>query len=200
MVPDVHPGIGSSVSLSRVLIGAGEQRWDGWIATQKEELDLLDGATFELFFQGSYADAFVSEHTWEHLTIDEGIDAAKLCYRFLRPGGLLRVAVPDGRFPDEEYQRNVQVGGPGPPDHPASDHRVVYLAETLSDVLFQAGFQVNLLEWWDAAGQFQIRAWSTDDGPIYRSSLLDHRNQAFRDRTGPPGFTSIIVDAIRPEN
>jgi predicted SAM-dependent methyltransferase len=200
MVPDVHPAIGSNVSPSRVIIGAGEQRWDGWIATQQAELDLLDSGTFERFFQGLHADVFVCEHTWEHLTIDEGVDAAKLCYRFLRPGGLLRVAVPDGRFPDDGYQRTVQVGGPGPADHPAADHRVVYVAETLRDVFLQAGFQVELLEWWDAAGQFQTRAWSTDDGPIYRSSLLDHRNQAFRDRTGPPGFTSIILDGRRPES
>ena len=30
----------------RVMIGAGEQRWDGWMATQQEELDLLNPETF----------------------------------------------------------------------------------------------------------------------------------------------------------
>lgn len=40
-----------------------------------------------------------------------------------------------------------------------------------------------------------------DDDPIYRSSLRDHRNEAFRNGVGPPGFTSLILDAVkRPES
>jgi predicted SAM-dependent methyltransferase len=180
-----------------VIIGAGEQRWDGWIATEKKELDLLDPTTFERFFAGRQASAFVCEHTWEHLHADEAAQAAKTCFSFLVPGGRLRVAVPDGHFPDEGYQRTVQVGGPGPTDHPAAGHRVLYVAETLKPVFVCAGFAVEPLEWWDSDGVFHTNAWSVSDGPIYRSSLLDHRNESFRAGEGPPGFTSLILDAIR---
>jgi predicted SAM-dependent methyltransferase len=45
-----------------VIIGAGEQRWDGWIATQQDELNLLDSTTFERFFAGRRADALLCEH------------------------------------------------------------------------------------------------------------------------------------------
>jgi hypothetical protein len=57
-------------------------------------------------------------HVWEHLTYDEGIQAAKICCEYLKPGGYIRCAVPDALFPNEEYQNIVKIGGPGPKDHP----------------------------------------------------------------------------------
>ncbi len=182
----------------RVVIGAGDQKWAGWVATQQTELDLLQPETFDRFFNGVKADALLCEHTWEHLTIEEGVRAARTCFDHLVDGGRLRVAVPDGRFPDFEYQRTVQIGGPGPSDHPAAGHRVVYVAETLSEVFATAGFDVSLLEWWDLDETFHVEPWSVADGPIYRSSVLDHRNEKYRNATGAPGFTSIILDAVRP--
>jgi predicted SAM-dependent methyltransferase len=183
----------------RVIIGAGAQQWDGWVATQQHELDLLVPETFHRFFNGKKASALLCEHTWEHLTIDEGIRAARTCFEHLVEGGRLRVAVPDGRFPDQEYQRNVQVGGPGPPDHQAAGHQVVFVAETLADVFTTVGFEVTLLEWWDRDGVFHVENWQIDDGPIYRSSLIDHRNEGYRNGTAAPGFTSLIIDAVRPQ-
>lgn len=182
----------------RVIIGAGDQRWDGWIATQQTDLDLLEPETFNKFFGAERASVLLCEHTWEHLSIEEGIAAARTCFNFLVPGGRLRVAVPDGRFPNAEYQRTVQVGGPGPSDHPAAGHRVVFQAETFSAVFEAVGFSVTFLEWWDNSGNFNTVDWRIEDGPIYRSSLMDHRNEAYRNAQGPPGFTSLILDAIRP--
>ena len=180
-----------------MIIGAGEQRWDGWIPTQQDELDLLQPETFKKFFGNECADAFLCEHTWEHLTIEEGVRAAETCWRFLKPGGRLRVAVPDGRFPDAEYQRTVQVGGPGPADHPAAGHRVVYVAEVLVAVFEGAGFSVTLLEWWDTSGTFHTTRWRIEDGPIYRSCLMDHRNESYRKGLGQLGTSSLILDAVR---
>jgi predicted SAM-dependent methyltransferase len=180
----------------RVIIGAGDQRWPGWVATQREQLDLLDETSFERFFGARRADAFLCEHTWEHLTIDEGVEAARICRSFLMVGGRLRVAVPDGRFPHDEYQSTVQVGGPGPIDHPAADHKVVYTSDTLAEVFRRAGFKVELLEWWDHVGRFHVREWDPADGPVYRSSLLDHRNEDYRTGRGRPGFTSLMLDAF----
>ncbi len=51
----------------QIIIGAGEQRYDGWIATQQEDLDLLDPQSWESKFNGRFADAFLCEHVWEHL-------------------------------------------------------------------------------------------------------------------------------------
>lgn len=94
----------------RIIIGAGEQNWQGWIATQKEQLNLLSPEDWEISFHSRLADAFLCEHVWEHLTELEGRAAAKLCYKYLKPGGYLRCAVPDANFPDPEYQKRAQVG------------------------------------------------------------------------------------------
>ncbi|AWN24554.1 hypothetical protein DKM44_07805 [Deinococcus irradiatisoli] len=177
----------------KVILGAGTQRWPGWIPTQREDLDLLSRRGFEVWFGERHADAFLCEHVWEHLSEEEGREAAGLCFDFLKPGGWLRCAVPDGHFPDPAYQRVVQVGGPGPADHPAADHKVLYTASRFRDVFEQAGFEVELLEYCDEVGRFHFHQWDVHSGPIYRSLLLDHRN-----REGHLGFVSLILDARKP--
>jgi predicted SAM-dependent methyltransferase len=182
----------------QVAIGAGPQRWEGWVPTDREDLDLTSRTSFEAWFGTERATAMVCEHVWEHLDHAEARLAAKLCFDFLEPGGRLRVAVPDGLFPDAEYQRMVQVGGPGPADHPAADHNVVYDYTTFPPVFASAGFTVTLLEWWDNRGNFHHADWELLDGPIGRATKLDTRNEAWRAGNGPPGFTSLLLDAVRP--
>jgi predicted SAM-dependent methyltransferase len=184
---------GVSLEPLKVIIGAGGQTWDGWVATHREQLDLTDRASWAAWFGERRADALLCEHVFEHLTKAEGRVAARICFDFLKPGGFLRVAVPDAFYPDVDYQRVVQVGGPGPADHPAADHKIVYDHETLAAVLASAGFEVELLEYCDDAGRFHYRQWDLDSGPIYRSLMKDHRN-----RDGRLGFVSLIADACKP--
>jgi predicted SAM-dependent methyltransferase len=179
----------------KIIIGAGEQRYEGWIATQKDDLDLLRYEDWALSFGERRIDALLCEHVWEHLTENEGRQAAKICYDFLRPGGFLRCAVPDANFPDKAYQHMVQVGGPGPADHPAADHKIVYDYIRFADTFRSAGFEVDLLEFCDERGRFHYNQWNPDDGPIYRSLRSDHRNR------GPGlGFVSLIIDARKPDS
>jgi len=182
-----------SVPPLRVIIGAGDQRWDGWTATHREQIDLIDSRTWAAWFGDRRADALLCEHVFEHLTEDEGRVAARLCFDHLKPGGFLRVAVPDANFPDADYQNMVKPGGPGPADHPAADHKLVYDYRRLTGVLESAGFVVHLLEYCDEAGRFHYHQWDPANGPIYRSLRLDHRN-----RDGRLGFVSLIVDAVKP--
>ena len=177
----------------KVIIGAGEQAWDGWIATHREQLDLCDRASWAAWCGDRRADALLCEHVFEHLTEAEGRTAAAICFEFLKPGGFLRVAVPDANFPDADYQNMVKPGGPGPADHPAADHKLVYDADRLSKVLASAGFELDLLEYCDPAGRFHYRQWDAATGPVYRSLMLDHRNKA-----GKLGFVSLIIDARKP--
>lgn len=177
----------------RIILGAGEQHWPGWIATQREDLDLRRRDDWRAYFGDQRIDALLCEHVWEHLTEPEGRAAARLCYDFLRPGGYLRVAVPDANFPDAAYQRTAQVGGPGPADHPAADHKIVYDYRHFSAVFADVGFSVELLEWCDELGCFHFTYWDPADGPIYRSLRTDHRN-----RDGKLGNVSLILDAKKP--
>jgi predicted SAM-dependent methyltransferase len=177
----------------RVIVGAGEQRWSGWLPTQRDELDLLDAGSWAAFFGERRAAALLCEHVWEHLTEAEGYAAAALCFRYLQPGGYLRVAVPDANFRDADYRRTVQIGGPGPREHPAADHRIVYEHRRFAAIFAESGFAVDLLEWCDESGRFNFRYWDPADGPIYRSLRSDHRN-----RDGKLGFVSLILDAHKP--
>lgn len=177
----------------RVIIGAGEQDYPGWIATGKEQLDLLRQDDWIKSFGGRRADAFLAEHVWEHLTEAQGRRAADYCFLSLRPGGYLRCAVPDRNFPDPDYQQLVKVGGPGPADHPAADHKILYDYKLLSSVFEGAGFEVDLLEYCDERGRFHYNQWDPREGPIYRSLLRDHRNGQ-----GEIRFVSLIIDAKKP--
>ncbi|PGV84161.1 SAM-dependent methyltransferase [Bacillus thuringiensis] len=136
----------------------------------------------------------MAEHVWEHLSYEEGIEAAKICYEFLMENGYIRCAVPDAFFPDEEYQQGVQIGGPGPLDHPAANHKIVHKYKTITSMFKSAGFQVRLLEYCDEKGKFHYNDWNEKGGFIYRSKRFDHRN-----RDNQLGFVSLIVDAVKNE-
>lgn len=176
----------------KLIVGASSQNYPGWVQTQETELNLLNKADWELSFRNREIDVILSEHVWEHLTFEEGIEAAKLCYEFLRPGGYIRCAVPDAFFKNEEYQRIVQVGGPGPANHPAASHKIVHNHVSLVRMFESAGFKVRLLEYCDEQGDFHFNYWDPEGGFIYRSLRFDHRN-----KEGKLGFVSLIVDAFK---
>jgi len=92
----------------RVVIGAWSRFDEGWIPTQRDFLDLTKPKDWERFFAPDSVEAMLAEHVWEHLTPAEGLAAARTCYRYLRPGGYLRIAVPDGLHPDPDYNEPVK--------------------------------------------------------------------------------------------
>lgn len=84
---------------TRIVIGAGEHNNNPtWLQTQEEQLNLLNRSKWEEHFPQSSLQAILAEHVWEHLTYEEGVQAAALCYDFLQPSGYVRCAVPDGFF------------------------------------------------------------------------------------------------------
>lgn len=88
----------------KIVIGAGPYNNNpGWLHTQEEDLNLLDSGTWKRQFEKESVSAILAEHVWEHLTFAEGVEAAKLCRAYLKQGGYIRCAVPDGYFPDEGY-------------------------------------------------------------------------------------------------
>ncbi|TCP29388.1 putative SAM-dependent methyltransferase [Scopulibacillus darangshiensis] len=179
----------------KVVIGAGEYRNNpGWIHTKEEELNLLNKDDWDRMFKYDDISAILAEHVWEHLSFEDGIKAARMCYDYLRPNGYIRCAVPDGFFPNESYQNIVKVGGPGPKDHPAASHRIVYNYKTFTKMFHSAGYEVRLLEYFDEDGQFRCNDWNGADGVIFRSKKFDPRNQG-----GKLQFPSLILDAIKTE-
>jgi predicted SAM-dependent methyltransferase len=174
----------------KIIIGSASTRQDGWLSTNQNTLDLLKRNTWEKLFKPNSVDALLAEHVWEHLSFDEGVIASKNCFDFLKPGGSLRIAIPDGLHPDKNYIEYVKPGGLGAG---AKDHKMLYTYKTVTQMLQKGGFsRVNLLEYFHENGQFHKSTWNNDNGYISRSSENDDRN-----RNGKLAYTSIIVDAIK---
>lgn len=174
----------------RIIVGAGGRAPSGWVATDQPTLDLLREDDWDRWFVPGSIDRILAEHVWEHLTPEDGARAAALCLRYLSPGGMLRIAVPDGLHPDPDYVEAVRPGGSGPG---ADDHHVLYDAVSLSWMLNRVGFAPRVVEHHDRRGRFHREPWDASDGVVMRSSRFDRRNRGGRMR-----YTSLIVDGYKP--
>jgi len=176
--------------VKKIIVGAGGTQFEGWIPTNKEILNLLVESDWAAYLKPDSLDAILAEHVWEHLSLEEGARACRNCFAFLKQGGLLRIAVPDGFHPDADYIAQVKPGGYGPG---ADDHKVLYNYRTLAAMLEKAGFKTRLLEWFDEQGNFHHEDWNAMDGFVMRSTRYDQRN-----KDKPTAYTSLIIDASKP--
>jgi len=174
----------------KIIVGAASTEQAGWISTDYPLLDLTDASTLAVLFESNSINNFLAEHVWEHLSLEDGAKAVSNCFAYLKQGGLLRIAVPDGFHPDADYIAQVKPGGYG---EGADDHKVLYNYRTLSVLLENAGYNVRLLEWFDEQGKFHHEDWNVEDGLIRRSTRFDPRNQS-----NPTAYTSLMIDAIKP--
>lgn len=132
----------------------------------------------------------MAEHVWEHLNERDTELANKNCFHYLKNGGVLRLAVPDGFNPSREYIEYVRPGGIGAG---ADDHKILYNYKIMKERLERVGFKVKPLEYWDENGVFHFTDWTDDAGHVRRSRRYDPRNQ-----DGSLNYTSLIVDAVKP--
>lgn len=173
----------------KIIIGAASTHQDGWISTNAIHFDLLKPAVWTKHLGDRKVSAILAEHVWEHLNHQQAQLAAKTCHSYLKKGGRLRVAVPDGYFPNQLYIDQVKPGGSGPG---SEDHKILYTYLSLKKLFEDTGFQVHLLEYFDENGRFHNHDWAPEDGMISRSARFDHRNSG-----STLGYTSIILDAIK---
>ncbi|HKN82229.1 MAG TPA: methyltransferase domain-containing protein [Pyrinomonadaceae bacterium] len=171
----------------KVMLGAGPVRVPGWLQTDKELLDVTSQSDWSALFEPESIDSLLSEHMLEHLTETEARIALTECYRYLQPGGLFRIAVPDGYRRDAAY-----VAEASPPN---DGHQVLYNIDSLTALLQSVGFATTALEYFDAQEQFHAVPWDEKEGLIRRSARFDTQ-QDFR--RGVLFYTSVIVDARKP--
>lgn len=185
----VHLRIKNAVKRSplKVVIGSASVGQPDWVSTDIEHVDLLIENSWAKYFAEGSIDAILAEHVWEHLTLEEAHIATKICFKYLKKGGYLRVAVPDGFHLSTDYIEAVKPGGIGAD---SEGHKVLYNYKTLSKGYQRAGFEVQLLEWFDEDGHFHQKEWHENSGLIRRSSKFDKRN-----KDGKLNYTSIILDA-----
>lgn len=168
----------------KVVLGAGPTHFPGWFQTDKEILDVTNPSDWSALFDPESIDSLLSEHMLEHLTEHEARVALTECYRYLKPHGLFRIAVPDGYRRDPAYMAEASP--------PKDGHQVLYNVDTLTALLQSVGFTTTPLEYFDANEQFHAVLWNESDGMIQRSARFDTQ-QDFR--RGDLFYTSVIVDA-----
>jgi len=171
----------------KVMLGAGPVRLPGWLQTDKELLDVTSPSDWSALFEPESIDSLLSEHMLEHLTETEARIALTECYRYLKRGGLFRIAVPDGYRRDAAY-----VAEASPPN---DGHQALYNIDTLTALLQSVGFATTPLEYFDAQEQFHAVPWDEKEGLVRRSARFDTQ-QDFR--RGNLFYTSVIVDARKP--
>ena len=173
----------------KIVIGSSRKFQEGWIPTDREYLDILNNNHWKKYFKENSIDAILSEHVLEHLTLKEGELAASIFFSYLKKGGYIRLAVPDGFNPDEAYIKYQDVGG----NFSDKDgHKILYNYKLLSSVFEAAGFKVTLLEYFDEDGVLHLNHWDPKKGKIHRSSKFDNRFDPEN-----PIWTSLIMDAIK---
>lgn len=178
--------IASSAPLN-VLIGGGQTSYEGWIFTDRDLLDITNPRDWSNLFDPDSIDRLLCEHVLEHLSEPACRITLAECYRYLKPGGLMRIAVPDGYRRDPAY---VAEASP-----PKDGHQVLFDLPSLMQILEGSGFRVTPLEYFDESEQFHAHSWEESDGLVTRSVRFD-RQQDFR--RGDLYYTSLIVDARKP--
>jgi predicted SAM-dependent methyltransferase len=133
----------------KVVLGAGETRFDGWFNTDTDILNITAPADWIALFAPGSIDRLLAEHVFEHLSESQTCAALMECQRYLKPGGRLRIAVPDGYRPDPVYLAEVRP--------PADGHQVLFTIDSLMSLLESQGFRATPLEFFDQAGQFHCQ-------------------------------------------
>ena len=102
---------------------------------------------------------------------------------------MLRIAVPDGNFPDDNYIKHVRPGGTG---QGAIEHKILYTYATILKLFDKKKFTLKLIEYFDENGQFIQNYNEEKNGYIIRSRNNDDRNTSENIK-----YTSIIIDATK---
>lgn len=88
--------------MRKIQFGCGGNRLIGW-----ENYDYEVDISKPLPFNEAIADAVLAEHVLEHISIHDAWNFIEECYRILKPGGYLRLAVPCAskifREADQDY-------------------------------------------------------------------------------------------------
>ena len=127
--------------ISRLHLGCGATHLDGWINIDLfgTKADVYLDLRNPLPFEDASVDAVFHEHLIEHLPYAAALGFTRECARVLKPGGVLRMAMPDFRRYAESY-----LSGQGLIDSKRPNRPTRLLA--FSEVFYEHGH----LSMWDA--------------------------------------------------
>lgn len=195
----------------KIVVGSGGQKMEGWLATDIDQLNIVEDSAWRRLFSPGNIDRVLAEHVLEHLSLQEFDAALRNIYKYLKPGGIFRLAVPDAFHPSKYYYNLVKPGGWETP----FEHKLFFDHELVSRIAGDVGFEVRLLEYFDENGIFHSTDYKNEDGVIQRcarhnvgldtsnsevmanfySSIPEHLRQQFLDNKLT--YTSLIVDLVK---
>lgn len=137
-----------TIVLSRLKIGKRLLGVPDWPSNVHRH-DVLKG----LPFADGTVSCIYSSHTFEHFTFEQSLSLARECWRVLRPGGVLRIAVPDLELIIRDYQRDSDplashkfverlelLHNWRDALHPGNHHSQMFDSRSLTELLRRAGF------------------------------------------------------------
>lgn len=81
---------------TRLHVGCGAVKLEGWVnADIDPRAQLIINLRRRLPFPENALDRIYSEHVLEHVSAEDGVAFLREAYRTLKPGGVMRVAMPD---------------------------------------------------------------------------------------------------------
>lgn len=181
-------------------------RYEGWIGIDGVYKASTDYRVKHVFpyrmrLPENSVDAILSEHFLEHLIEPHVEKVLRDCYRVLKAGGRMRMAVPDFNHPLYEHMRVSQKDDD-------KNHKSIWTLDKLSRVIEAAGFdRICPMHFWTHRGdesgagasyQFTERILDESHGIIKRTPKHDRRNKKNR-QWGRLHKTSLVIDAIKIE-
>jgi predicted SAM-dependent methyltransferase len=138
----------------RVHLGSGDRPKGGWVNVDLlgHRVDLAWNLNRALPFDDGSVEWIFQEHLLEHLTLERGLALLKDCHRMLKPGGVLRIGVPNADAYVRSYcdgsgafLETVRPGRPTPmlalqEEFYWHGHQTMYDFETLTLLCMAAGF------------------------------------------------------------
>ena len=112
----------------QLIVAAGDQSRADWISSEWYVLNITEHKSWKKYFSFNEVDRILAEHVFEHFDNKQTKNCLNNIHNFLKSDGCLRIAVPDGYFPDKKYIDWVKPGGLAPG---AEDHKILYNYQTL---------------------------------------------------------------------
>jgi predicted SAM-dependent methyltransferase len=169
--------------------GKVDPHWINIDGAQYPNVHFLADLNRPLPFPDNSFDGIYSEHVLEHFTLEQGRGVLAECLRILRPGGCLRLIVPDGQILVDWYLNTPERLSRERPSRYNSameslnsyfrqryEHKLIYDATLMTSLLLDLGFQSPRQE-------------SFKSGAISEMYLLD--DERYRDE-------SLYLEALKP--
>lgn len=179
-----------------LILGAALTKQKGWFSTNEEWFNIVKQSHWERLFNSrkKRVKRVLAEHVFEHLTLDEMRNALNLIYKNMVYGGSLRIAVPDGNNPNEEYRNHCGINGIGAD---ASDHKQFITYELLSNEVEKIGFKCHLKEGYLKNKKLISTPINRNLGAVIRSRSNKSISQLKYGWGFAEANSSLIVDCIK---